>query len=73
MAGLPGARRHAEGNLQRLNAEINKILQMPDVREKLAAAALEPGGGTPEQFGAVIKADLARWPAVVKKAGVKVD
>ena len=59
--------------VQRLNAEINKILQMPDVREKLAAAALEPGGGTPEQFGAVIKADLARWPAVVKKAGVKVD
>lgn len=59
--------------VQRLNVEINKILQMPDVREKLAAAALEPGGGTPEQFGAVIKADLARWPAVVKKAGVKVD
>ncbi len=56
-----------------LNAEINKILQMPDVRERLAASALEPGGGAPEQLAAVIKTDLARWPAIVEKANVKVE
>ena len=59
--------------VNKLNAEINKILQLPDVRERLAVSALEPGGGTPEQFAAVIRADLARWPAIVKKANVKVE
>lgn len=59
--------------VSKLNAEINKILQMPDVRERLAASALEPGGGDSEQFAAIIKADLARWPAIVKKANVKVE
>ncbi|MBI5912592.1 MAG: tripartite tricarboxylate transporter substrate binding protein [Betaproteobacteria bacterium] len=59
--------------VSKLNAEINKILQMPDVRERLAASALEPGGGDPEQLAAVIKTDLARWPAIVKKANVKVE
>ena len=59
--------------VNKLNAEINRILQFPDVRERLAVSALEPGGGTPEQFAAIIKADLARWPAIVKKANVKVE
>ncbi len=59
--------------VSKLNAEINKILLLPEVRERLAASALEPGGGDPEQLAAVIKADLARWPAIVKKANVKVE
>ena len=59
--------------VNKLNAEINHILQLPDVRERLAISALEPGGGTPEQFAAIIKADLARWPGIVKKANVKVE
>ncbi|MDO8440887.1 MAG: tripartite tricarboxylate transporter substrate binding protein [Polaromonas sp.] len=59
--------------VNKLNADINNILQLPDVRERLAISALEPGGGTPEQFAAIIKADLARWPAIVKKANVKVE
>jgi tripartite-type tricarboxylate transporter receptor subunit TctC len=54
-----------------LNGEIVKILEQPDVREKLLAQGLEPIGGTPEQFGAYIKAEIAKWANVVKASGAK--
>jgi tripartite-type tricarboxylate transporter receptor subunit TctC len=55
------------------NTELNRILQMPDVRERLVAGGLEPAGGTPEDFAIVLKRDVERWAAVVKQAGVKLD
>jgi tripartite-type tricarboxylate transporter receptor subunit TctC len=57
--------------VQKLNGEIVKILEQPDVREKLLAQGLEPIGGTPEQFGAYIKAEIAKWANVVKASGAK--
>jgi tripartite-type tricarboxylate transporter receptor subunit TctC len=57
--------------LQRLNAELNRILAMPDVRKALADQGAEVAGGTPEDFAAFMRAEIARWGPVVKAAGIK--
>lgn len=57
----------------RLNTEINKILQMPDTKEKLRAAGAEAIGGTAQEFSALIKSDVPKWTAVIKPADVKAD
>ena len=55
----------------KLNAEINTVLKMPEVRAKLEAAGVEVQGGTPEEYAAVIKSDLVKWGKVVKQAGIE--
>jgi tripartite-type tricarboxylate transporter receptor subunit TctC len=57
----------------KLNAEFNKALQNPELRKKLGDEGADPGGGTPEQFAALIKEDIPRWGKVVKDSGAKVD
>lgn len=57
----------------KLNAEINKALTSADVKEKLFSLGTEPVGGTPEQFTAHVKSEVAKWRKVVKDSGVKVD
>jgi len=57
--------------IARLNAEVEKALAAPDVREKLAVAGIEPGGGTPAAFGAFIQSEMARWAKVAKDAGIQ--
>jgi tripartite-type tricarboxylate transporter receptor subunit TctC len=57
----------------RLNAEINRVLSSPEVRERLAGLGAEPTGGTPEQFAATIRADTARWAKVVADAAIRID
>jgi tripartite-type tricarboxylate transporter receptor subunit TctC len=59
--------------IQKLNAEVTKILAMPDVRERFLAQGVEPLGSTPEEFGAHIKSQMARWATVVHDAGVKAE
>ena len=46
---------------------------VPDVEERLKNLALERAGGTPEQFAAFIRAELAKWTKVVKQANIKPD
>ena len=55
--------------VQRINADIAKIMQMPDVRERLSGMAAEPVGSTPEQFSAFLKAETATWAKVIKDGG----
>ena len=55
----------------KLNAEMVKAIKGADVREKLAAEAAEPVGNTPEEFGAFIKKEIARWAPVVKASGAR--
>ena len=59
--------------IERLNREMNAIFKMPDVIQKLQAQGFELGGGTPEEFAALIKADQERWSPLIKKLGLKVD
>ena len=53
------------------NALSVKALQSPDVRERMAGLGIDPVGNTPEQLGAILRADLEKWTAVAKSAGVK--
>jgi tripartite-type tricarboxylate transporter receptor subunit TctC len=59
--------------VKRLNAEIVKILGMPDVRERLGALGAEIVADSPEDFAMIVKAEVAKWSDVVKKSGAKVD
>ena len=59
--------------VKRLNAEIVKIINMPDVKEKLIALGAEPVGNTSEEFAALVKTEVVKWAEVVKKSGAKVD
>ncbi|WP_342131519.1 Bug family tripartite tricarboxylate transporter substrate binding protein [Hydrogenophaga sp. OTU3427] len=66
-AGTPAA------IVARLNTEINAALKLPDVRAKLEAAGIEIQGGTPQDYAALIRADLAKWGKVVKEAGIPME
>jgi tripartite-type tricarboxylate transporter receptor subunit TctC len=55
----------------RWNEEINRILQMPDVRERMASSGLEIVGGTPAQLREALTTDIAKWKKVVSVAGIK--
>jgi tripartite-type tricarboxylate transporter receptor subunit TctC len=57
----------------RLNAEINAILKEPDVVQKLHGQGFDLIGGTPEEFGALIKGESDKWAPVIRKLGLKVD
>jgi tripartite-type tricarboxylate transporter receptor subunit TctC len=59
--------------IARLNAEMNAILKLPDVVQKMNAAGFDLIGGTPEDFGALIKAEADKWAPIVKGAGIKID
>ena len=59
--------------VMKLNAEINKALQSPALKERYAAIEAEPVGGTPEQFAAFVKKETVKWAEVVKKSGAKID
>ena len=59
--------------VQRLNAEINAALKVPEVRHVLDTAAIPAVGGTPEAFGDAIRSEVALMAKVVKTAGAKVD
>lgn len=59
--------------ITKLNAEFNKALLNPELRQKLGNEGADPVGGTPEQFAALIKNDIPRWGKVVKESGARVD
>lgn len=80
-AGLPGYETSTWGGIlapagtpkatiAKLNVEMNKILAMPDVREKLQGAGLEIGGGTPQQFADFIGSEIIKWAKVAKDAAI---
>jgi tripartite-type tricarboxylate transporter receptor subunit TctC len=59
--------------LARLNAEVNKALQAPEVRESLTGEGGSVLGGSPARFAAFLKEEQARWSKVVKDSGAKAD
>ena len=59
--------------VSRLNADIVAILKSADTHNKLLGAGAEPSPSSPEEFGAVIRSEIARWSKLVKEANIKVD
>ena len=56
--------------VDRLNSELARIARVPDLAEKLAAQGADPATGTPEEFERFIQAELKKWSAVVRSAGI---
>ena len=59
--------------IQRLNAELRNMMAAPEIKERLAAMGTEPLSSTPEEFGAYIKREIAKWGDVVRKAGLRAE
>ena len=59
--------------ISRLNAEVNKVLALPDVRAKLAAQGADAFGGTPAEYAAYIRAEMPRWAKAIKESGAKAE
>jgi tripartite-type tricarboxylate transporter receptor subunit TctC len=59
--------------VSRLNAETSKVLQLPDVQEKLRGLGIQITGGSAEQFAAFMRAETAKWGKIVRDSGAKVD
>jgi tripartite-type tricarboxylate transporter receptor subunit TctC len=59
--------------VNKLNAELVKIVKLPDIREKMAAQGAEPHTNSPEEFGAWMKSEIAQWTKVIIDANIKVD
>ncbi len=59
--------------ISRLNQALGRILEQPEVQERLRADGREPAYSTPEEFGRVIARDVAKWSKVVKDGNIKID
>ena len=59
--------------MARLNAESNLALKQAEVSEKLFSLGMTPVGGTPEQFGAFIRADIEKWTKLIRARNIKPD
>jgi len=59
--------------LERLNKAINAAILVPETKERFAQLGSEGGGGTPEEFAALIRRDSAKWAEVVRRSGAKID
>lgn len=56
-----------------LNKEINKALQMKDIKEQLTELGVEIKGGSPEEFGKFVESDWAMWDKVIKDSGIRIE
>ncbi len=59
--------------IKRLNQEIVKFVNLPEIRERLHAAGVEPVGSAPQEFANVIASETAMWSKVIKSAGIRAD
>jgi tripartite-type tricarboxylate transporter receptor subunit TctC len=59
--------------IARLNAEVNRIVELPDVRDAFTRQGAEVSGGTPEQLATYVAVELAKWSKVVAASGAKLD
>jgi tripartite-type tricarboxylate transporter receptor subunit TctC len=81
-AGLPGYETSTWGGIlapagtpkavvAKLNTEMNRILALPDVKQRMTDAGIEVGGGTPQQFNDFIQSEMVKWAKVAKDAGIQ--
>jgi tripartite-type tricarboxylate transporter receptor subunit TctC len=68
-----GPARLPQAIIQKLNTELQAVLNDPVVREKLAVMGIAAAPGTPQQFAEQIRNDLQRYEGVVKAAGIRLE
>ena len=71
--GLTGPGKLPKAIAQKINTDVNTVLAMPDVQERLDTYGAEDGGGSAEKFDAFMHEERAKWAKVVKEAGVKME
>ena len=71
--GLYAPARTPQALIDRLNADVNRVLKLPDIADALAKQGLQPTGGTPAALAELTKSDLERWAAVVRAAKIQPD
>jgi tripartite-type tricarboxylate transporter receptor subunit TctC len=59
--------------VQKISAEIARILALPDMRERLQSQGMEAFISTPEQFGALLRSDLALYGKIIKAANIRLE
>ena len=59
--------------IERLNAEVNRALKQPALKQRFETLGCEPAGGTPEAFAAYFRADIEKWGKVIRDAGVRLE
>ena len=69
--GLVGPGKMPAAMARRINEDVNKVLVMPDVVQRLDASGAEDGGGSTEKFAQFIQTEQVKWAKVIKEAGVK--
>ncbi len=71
--GLVAPARTPKPIIDKLNAEVVRILHTPEVERSLKDQGVDVVGDTPEQFGDVIRTDVAKWSEIIKAAGLKIE
>ncbi len=71
--GLAGPARLPAAVAQKINRDVNLVLALPDVQEKMDTYGAEDGGGSSEKFATFIHAEIVKWAKVVKDADVKIE
>lgn len=69
--GMLAPARTPDAIIRQLNAEVAKVMTRADIREKLVAAGTDAMSTSPEEFAAIIQADMAKWGKVIREAGIR--
>jgi len=71
--GMLAPARTPRAVISKLNRELRAVLELPEVRRSLVDQGMDPGARSPEEFGALIKADMEKWGEIGRRLGVKLD
>jgi tripartite-type tricarboxylate transporter receptor subunit TctC len=69
--GIFAAAKTPAALVARLQQEIARGINQPEIKEKFHASGVDIGGNTPEQFGALVKSEMVKWSKVFKEAGIR--
>jgi tripartite-type tricarboxylate transporter receptor subunit TctC len=73
MVGIHAPAKTPAAIVSRLSREMSKVINQPDIKEKILNSGAEPVGNSPAEFAAMIKADMAKMGKVIKDAGIRSD
>ena len=71
--GLVGPARMNAGLVKRINEDVNKVIALPEVAERLASVGAEDSGGTPQRFADFMRSERDKYRVLVKEAGIRIE